>query len=169
MESVKKSVYTTTMQRQRPRVRGWVGSAAPAPIYEIKLSFAGLALGKRNLSKRHRDQHARWSSGFHLPLWWPNELVGSRCRVCRDVRRIRPEHHAGVSPAVLAHLVQGQVAGTVVHPHLRCHGDGELRARVVLGSSPPPQAHRRRCRSVQHPTWLPPRAHRLGGVPPDRR
>ena len=94
--------------------------------------------------------------------------MAARHHVCRDVHRIRPEHHAGVSPAVLPFVVQGEVAGAVVHPHLRRHGDGELRARVVLGPPPPSQAHRRRYRSVQHPTWLPPRAHRLGGVPPNR-
>lgn len=45
MNSGEKNVYTATMQRQLPRVRGWVGSSAPNPIYEIKLSFEGVALG----------------------------------------------------------------------------------------------------------------------------
>mgnify|MGYP007109831339 CR=1 FL=1 len=60
--------------------------------------------------------------------------------VCRDVYRLGLEHHTGVSPAIFSLVVQGQVAGAAVHPHLRRHGDGKLRTRVVLGPPPPPQA-----------------------------
>ena len=96
--------------------------------YEVQLPFASLALGKRDFSDRHPPDIPHWLASFPLSLWWTNQLVAAWHHVCRDVHRFGTKHYAGISPTVLAPVVQSELASATLHSGIWRHGDGELRA-----------------------------------------